>query len=215
MLKIYHAPLSSPANKVRMCANALHLPHEAVAVNLREGEQKQPGYLAINPFGKVPAIDDDGFYLFESNAIMKYLCRKQGSELYPSELQAQAFVDQWCEFVSSLLTPAYGRVTYNRVLAPLSGAKVSEESVADGLRFIANYLPVLDRRLELTQFLAGPRRTIADLALLAALDPSEACGIELSGYPALYRWRQGLRAEEFYRSVHEYYGKGILPGARA
>jgi len=198
-----------------MCANALHLPYEAVVVNLREGEQKRPEYLAINPFGKVPAIDDDGFYLFESNAIMKYLCRKQGSELYPSELQAQAFVDQWCDFVSSLLVPAYGRVTFNRVLAPLSGAKVSEESVADGLKFIANYLPVVDRRLEQSKFLAGPRETIADLALLAALDPSEVCGIELSGYPALYTWRQGLRTQEFYRSVHDYYGQGILPGARA
>ena len=211
MLRIYHSPLSTPANKVRMCANALGLEYEAIAVNLREREHKTPAYLAINPFGKVPAIDDDGFYLFESNAIMKYLARKQDSDLYPSELQAQAVVDEWCDFAASLLAPAYGRVVYNRILAPLSGAKVSEESLADGLKFVGNYLPILEQRCTTSGFIAGHEMTIADIALLATLDPSEACGIELSGYPKLYSWREALRADDFYKAVHEYYGQGVLP----
>ncbi len=211
MLKIYHFPLSTPANKVRMCANALGLKYESIAVNLREREHKKPAYLAINPFGKVPAIDDDGFYLFESNAIMKYLARKQDSGLYPSQLQSQACVDEWCDFVASLLAPAFGRVVFNRILAPLSGAKVSEESLADGLKFVGNYLPVLEQRFVTSRFIAGHRMTIADIALLATLDPSEACGIELSGYRKLYSWREALRADEFYKAVHDYYGQGVLP----
>jgi glutathione S-transferase len=213
MLKIYYSPLSGSANKVRMCANALKIDYEPIALDMREGAHKKPEFLAVNPFGKVPAIDDDGFYLFESNAIMKYLCRKHGSGLYPSDLQSQAFVDQWCDFAASLLVPAYGRVVFNWIIAPMSGARVSEESLEDGLKFIGNYLPVIDKRLSTARFFAGQKMTIADLAILAALDPSETCGIELSGFEALYTWREKLRAKPFYRAVHEFYGQGVLPGA--
>jgi glutathione S-transferase len=213
MLRIYHSPLSTPANKVLMCANALGIAYEPVAVDLRRKEQKSRAYLEINPFGKVPAIDDDGYYLFESNAIMKYLCRKHASELYPDDLHAQAFVDEWCDFSISLLAPAIGRVVFNRILAPLSGAPVSEESLADGLKFVANYLPVMEQRLETSKYFAGHRMTLADISILATLDPAEACGIELSSYSVLYTWREALRAEDFYTAVHRCYGDGILPSS--
>jgi len=215
MLRIYYSPLSAPSNKVRMCANLLGLDHDSIALDLPKGEHKTPEYLAINPFGKIPAIDDDGFYLFESNAIMTYLCRKHGSAFYPKELHAQAAVDQWCDFAASLLNPAYGRVVFNRLFAPLLGATVSEESLGDGLRFIGKYLPVLDGRLEVSNYIAGSTLTIADLAILSTLDPSEACEIELSRFKSLYKWREGLRAKSFYQAVHEYYGQGILDSAHA
>jgi len=211
MLTIYCAPLSGAANKVLMCANALGLQYEAIAVDLRSGEQRAPAYLAVNPFGKVPAIDDDGFYLFESNAIMTYLCRKHGSDLYPNELHAQALVDQWCDFAASLLVPAFGRLVFNRVLAPMTGASISQESIEDGLRFVGNYLPVLEKRLGESAYFAGSTMTIADLAILGALDPAEACNIELSGLSRLYTWREALRAQQFYADVHAYYGEGVLP----
>ena len=171
-------------------------------------------YLAINPFGKVPAIDDDGFYLFESNAIMKYLCRKQGSDLYPQELHAQAAIDQWCDFSASLLVPAFGRVVFNRLLAPALGAAVSKESLEDGLKFIGNYLPVIEARLAASAYIAGPAMTIADLAILGALDPAEACDIELSRFSRLCTWREALRAQQFYQDVHAYYGEGVTPDAK-
>ena len=211
MLTIYCAPLSGAANKARMCANALGLEYEAIAVDLRSREQRAPEYLAVNPFGKVPAIDDDGFYLFESNAIMKYLCRKHGSDLYPHELHAQAVVDQWCDFAASLLVPAFGRIVFNRVLAPMIGASVSQESLEDGLGFVGNYLPVLEKRLGESAYFAGSTMTIADLAILGALDPAEACNIELSGLARLYTWREALRAQQFYADVHGYFGEGVLP----
>ena len=185
-----------------MCAEAIGLEYASVSIDLSRGEQRSDDYLAINPFGKVPAIDDDGFYLFESNAIMKYLCCKSNSSLYPHTCDGQAIVDQWCDFAGSLLGPAYGRVVFNRLLAPRTGARVDESSLADGLRFIGRYLPVVDARLAAHAYFAGPSLTIADLAVLATLEPSEACGIELSGYSALYSWRERLRAEPFYRAVY-------------
>jgi len=213
MPTIYGSSLSAPANRVRMCANLLELEVEFVRVNLREGEHKRPDYLAINPFGKVPALDDDGFSLFESNAIMKYLCRKAGSALYPDDIQSQARVDQWCDFVASLLGPAYGRVYFNRVLAPALGAPVSEESLNDGLRFIGNYLPVVDAEFADSRYIAGDDLSIADLALLSVLDPSELCEVDLSSYTNLSAWRDGLKDQDFYRKVHKRFGAGIFPEA--
>ena len=113
MLKIYGFDFSSPANKVRMCANALGLEYEYIQVNMQEGEHKSDKYLAVNPAGKVPAIDDDGFTLFESNAIMKYFCDKSSSSYYPKDPLERAVVDQWCDFVSIHVYMALGRVVFN------------------------------------------------------------------------------------------------------
>ena len=71
MLKIYGAEMSPNVNKVRFAANAIGLPFEFKPVNLMAGEQKSPEFLKVNPLGRVPAIDDNGFKLAESNAIMK------------------------------------------------------------------------------------------------------------------------------------------------
>ena len=79
MLKIYGADLSGPANKVRFVANYLGLKYDYVVVKLREGEHQKPEFLKINPIGKIPAIEDDGFTLFESNAICRYLADKNNS----------------------------------------------------------------------------------------------------------------------------------------
>ena len=90
MLKIYGIDFSPAANAVRMCANALGLDYEYKVLDVFEGEHKTDAYLALNPFGKLPVIDDDGFLLFESSAIVKYLSRKAGSKLYPDEPLDQA-----------------------------------------------------------------------------------------------------------------------------
>ena len=72
MLTIYGSDLSGPCNKTRFVANYLGLNYEYRRINLREGEQKQAWFLKINPVGKVPAMEEDGFCLFESAAICKY-----------------------------------------------------------------------------------------------------------------------------------------------
>ena len=94
MLNIYGHFFSTPSNKVRMTANALNLDYEFHLINLPEGQQRSEEYLKINPLGKVPCIDDDGFMLSESNAIVKYLCKKSHSVLYPDDLKQQALIDQ-------------------------------------------------------------------------------------------------------------------------
>jgi glutathione S-transferase len=209
MLIIYGANLSAPANKIRFVANALGLEYEYQKVNLRQGENKQDWFLKLHPAGKIPVIDDDGFVLFESNAIIKYLAQKHKSVLYPSGLKERAAVDQWMDFVSLHIGAAMGRVLYNRVFAPIIGTEVDQRSLKDGVSFLGRFLPVVDRQLKNNEYLAGSEMTLADFVLLATLDPTEVAGIDVSSYPKIVRWRQKLMEQEFYTKCHKSYGEAL------
>ena len=96
MIKLYDMPLSGNCQKVRMFLSMLGLDYEIVPVNTLAGEQKKPDYLAINPMGKVPALDDDGLVIWDSQAILVYLARKYGStDWYPDDAVGMAAVQKW------------------------------------------------------------------------------------------------------------------------
>ena len=207
MLKIYGSDLSSPSNKVRFAANALDLKFEYIKINLREGEQRKPEFLKLNPAGKIPAINDDGFMLFESNAIIKYLARKQKSPLYPSELQARAIVEEWMDFTSMHVGMALSKVMFNRVFYKFLNVPIDERSLSDGLDFLKKFLPVIDEQLSKNPYLAGKDLTLADINLLATLDPAEAAQIDLSSYKNIVKWREAFKKKDFYTKVHKEYGE--------
>ena len=210
MLKIYGFDFSTPSNAVRMCANAIGLEHQYVNLDLPAGEHQGDAYRAVNPIGKVPGIDDDGFTLGESVAIMKYLCRKHGAAYYPTDVAGQAAVDQWSSFVSVHIYMAMVRVFYNKVAAPQFGLDVDQRSLQDGQDFLARFLPVIEGQLAKDRCLAGADLTIADFALLAFLDPAEMIELDLGAYPKLAAWRAALREEAWYRDVHGYFGESMM-----
>jgi glutathione S-transferase len=207
MLTIYGSDLSGPANKCRFVANYLKLPYEYHRINLMEGEQKKEWFLKVNPLGKVPAIKDDDFCLFESGAIIKYLCSKSPSSLYPEDAKQKAVVDQWIDFSTIHINVNISKLLYNRVFAPRRGWPVSAESIADGEKFLGQFLPEIEKQLSQHKNLACDLVTLADMTLLAALDPAEVAGLSLASYPKINQWRQGLMSQEFYTKVHKEYGE--------
>ncbi len=209
MLKIYGSDLSSPANKVRFVANSLGLKYEYVKVNLREGEHMKPEYKKVHPANKIPAIDDDGFNLFESNAIIRYLADKNKSPLYPKDSKARAIVEQWLDFGSMHVGLALSKVVYNRLFAPMRGVPVDENSLKEGISFLERFLPVVDEQLSKQKYLAGDEMTLADINLLALLDPAEAANIDLSKYKNVAKWRSALRKQDFYTKCHKEYGEAL------
>jgi len=206
-MKLYYHPLSFPALSILFAAEAAGTEYETHVVNLQEGEQKSPEYLAINPYGRVPAMVDGDFNLSESEAIMRYIARKSGSDIYPDDLQGQAKVDQWMDYVNHHVRAPIARVQFNRVVAKLMGAEVDESSVQTGLKFLANNLPVVEETLKAQAFLCGgDSMTLADVALVAALEPADMCGFDLSPYPTLKAWRAARMGEPFYTNVHSHFG---------
>lgn len=210
MLTLYGHPLSSPTNKVRMTANAVDEDYNFVFIDLSKGEQKSENYLSINPLGQVPAIEDGELKLFESNAICRYLARKNGADLVPEEPVAQARVDQWTDLVSNMINTGYTRLLYNKVIAPQIGMDADDKAIREGEEMLDRGFPVIESQLGRCDFLAGEDLSLADIALLASMDPTEILEVDLSSYPKLAAWREGLRGRDFYTRVHAYYGEGFF-----
>ncbi|MBN1870014.1 MAG: glutathione S-transferase family protein [Candidatus Omnitrophica bacterium] len=209
MLKIYGADLSGPANKVRMAAHALGIEYEYIRISIRKGANRTEEYLRLHPAGKIPVIDDDGFILFESDAIIKYLASKKGSPLYPADLKQRALIDQWMDFITIHVGGSMGKVVYNRVFASFAGAAVDENSLEEGLKFLRRFLPVIDNQLFKNAFVAGKQFSLADIGLLAAMDPAEAAGIDPAPYKRLSQWRKDLQQKEFYTRCHSSYEEAL------
>jgi len=207
MLTIYGSDLSGPAIKVRLTANFLGIDHQWHPVNLREGEHKKEWFLKINPVGKIPAIDDNGFHLFESNAICRYLCDKQNSPLYPKDVQKRATIDQWIDYISFHIGANFIPVVYNRIFAPIRGLVVNEKAITDGLEQLKGYFPLIEKQLAQHKFIVSQEISLADIVLFALIEPTEMARIDLGAYPKLEAWRAELKKQSFYTKCYKEYGE--------
>ena len=210
MITIYGSDLSGPAVKVRCVAAYLGIEHTWQFVNLREKEHKQEWFLKINPLGKIPAMDDGGFHLFESNAICRYLADKIASPIYPKGLRQRAIVDQWVDFITIHINVHCSTVNYARIFAPRFGNPVNEQAVADALKFLDMYFPVLEKQLAAHKNVAGDDLTLADFVLFAALEPAELAKLSLAAYPKIAAWRDHLKQQPFYTKNYKEYGESLV-----
>jgi len=213
MLTIYGSDLSIFSNKVRFVANALGLEYEYKKISLRDKENQTEKFLRMNPCGKIPVIDDNGFVLFESDAIIRYLCVKNHSPLYPEALEERAIVDQWMSLVSIHVADGMGRVLFNRVFAKMRGLPPDEKSVEFGLASLKRFLPIIDGQISRQKFVGAPFLSLADFDLLAVLDSAEVAEVELSAYKNIKKWRDALRRESFYARCYSEYGLSLKTGS--
>ena len=203
MLKIYGNTISPPCVKVRFACELLGLDYKWQEMDFRSGELKKPEFLAIHPAGKVPAMDDNGFKLFESEAIIRYLCEKEGNKsLYPQELEARAITEQWSHFNMNHVGLSIAKVVFNRVIAPMFNIEIDENSLKEGLEWTKRYLPIVDQRLSESTYIAGDELTIADLSLLSVLDRAEQADYSLVDHKHLSSWRSKLQAMDFWKVSH-------------
>lgn len=198
MIKLYGMDASFFSNKVKMTANALELEYEFVNMDFKAGDMSKPEYLAIHPAGKIPGMDDDGFTLFESNTIIKYLADKKGNDLYPKALKQRAVIDQWTDFSNIHIGNAISKVLGNKIFAPMFGMPVDEQSMADGLKFFEKFLPIIDTQLGKNKYLASDILSLADITLFSILEPCEVAELDLAPYNNVVTWRNALKQQKFY-----------------
>jgi glutathione S-transferase len=191
-MKLFDVHGSPNCKKVRVVARELGLSLEIVPVTFPA--TKQPDYLAQNPNGKVPTfVDDDGFTLWESGAILLYLAEKQpDSGLLPADARARADVMRWLFFTATHLQPWLSLLGQERIIKARSGAEADPALIALAERDLARFLPIVEAQLAANDYLAGSY-TVADIALGAGLEGAEARGLSLEPYPSLTAWRERLR----------------------
>jgi len=146
----------------------LGLPYQRKVMKAPEGEHKRPEYLAVNPFGKVPAIQDGDLCLFESAAICTYLGDKKAKLLPAPGTPARAIYDQWTSFVISTLEPMAVRVVGIDFFVQDKDASLLKYR-EDALKSVDAMVAVLDQQLSTREYLLGESFSIADIMLSSVL----------------------------------------------
>jgi glutathione S-transferase len=185
-LKIYGVPRSR-AFRTLWLAKELGLDYENLPVDFADGGTRQPAYLAVNPNGRVPAIDDDGFILWESLAINLYLAKKYGlGTLYPKDLEGEARSWQWGFWAVTELERNVLITMFNRALYPEAKRDAAAADAAE--KELQVPLGVLDAALGKTPYLLGNDFTVADLNVAAILSWARPARIDFTPFPKAADW---------------------------
>ncbi|KTB60573.1 glutathione S-transferase [Pseudomonas fluorescens] len=189
MIKLYGFPLSGHSHRVELMLSLLGLPVEYNLVDLKQGAHKSADYLAmINSFGQVPAIDDNGVVLADSNAILVYLANTYGKgQWLPGDPVGQARVQRWLSAAAGQLHvgPASAR------LATVFGADI-DTSVAIARSHAL--LKLMETQLSQNRFLAGEQPTIADVAFYTYTAHAPEGNVSLADYPQVRAWLASIEA---------------------
>ncbi len=166
-MKLYGHPLSTCTRKVLATAAEKGAPLALISVDLFTGEHKQPAHLARHPFGVVPVLDDAGFVLCESRAIIRYLdARLPGAPLVPAAPRDRARMDQWLSIDQSYVAPPLRSLVGQRIVRAHQGLAPEPAAVAEAEQALAQAFAVVDRALHGDRYLAGEAFSLADLSLM-------------------------------------------------
>ena len=168
MIKIWGRNTSVNVQKVMLAVGELGLPHERIDVGGPFGKNNEPAYLAMNPNGLVPTLEEDGFVLWESNAIVRYLAAKYGAgTLEPADLRLRARASSWMDWQLTVAAPALTPVFWGLVRTPPE--KRDQAAIeASKIKTIAA-MKIVDAQLANSAFLAGDTLSVGDIpaALMA------------------------------------------------
>ncbi|MCX2889913.1 MULTISPECIES: glutathione S-transferase [Pseudomonas] len=187
-IKLYNFPKSGHAHRIELMLSLLNLPTELVFVDLAKGAHKQPEFLALNPFGQVPVIDDNGTVIADSNAILVYLAKKYDNGTWlPEEPAAAARVQRWLSVAAGPLAfgPAAAR------LVTVFGASFNTDEVIARAHTL---LKVIDAELAQSPFLAGSTPTIADVANYSYIAHAPEGNVSLEPYANVRSWLARIEA---------------------
>ena len=188
-MKLYYYALSGHAHRAALFLSVAGVAHELIEVDMPAGAHKQPAFLALNAFGEVPVLDDDGVIIADSLAILVYIARKVGpSHWLPTEPADEARVQRW-------LSVAAGKIAYGACAARLItvfGATFNADEVIG--RAYAT-LAVMEQTLVDQRWLASTQQpTIADIAIYSYIERAPEGNVDLSSYPRVQAWLRRTEA---------------------
>lgn len=210
-MKIYGFPTFN-ATKVLLTAEELGLPYEYVALDPTKGEHKSPEHLARHPQGLVPVLEHEGNYYTESAAICRYLARISDSRLYGGDDCQKAAIDRWIDFGTLHIGKNLTTFFFQEVVSPnFFGGETDQQAIAEANEFLSQQLPIADKQLGETRFLAGDELTIADLIVFSFVQIHEVTSADISAYPNLVRWYSEIRERpSFAKAMSHFPSNGLF-----
>jgi glutathione S-transferase len=187
-IRFHRMLLSGHCHRVELFLSLLKLPYEAVDVDLAKGEHKQPAFLAMNPFGQVPVIEDGGVTLADSNAILVYLEAKYAPGRYlPRDPVAAALVQRW-------LSVAAGPLAFGPAAARVINLFKRSDDLTPMVTRAKQLFAVMEQELAARPFLVGDGLTLADIANYAYVARAPEGNVSLEPYPAIRAWLARIEA---------------------
>lgn len=193
-VRIHHFPKSGHAHRALVFAKLAGIAHEAVLVDLAAGEHKTARFLAMNPNGQVPVLEDGETVVSDSNAILVYLARKYAPNWLPSDPLGEANVQRW-------LTLAAGEIAFGSCAARLItvfGATLDAEFAA---ATATKAMQKLETGLDGRDWLVGDRPTIADVAAYSYTAHAPEGNVSLEPYPNVQAWISRFEALDGFEAM--------------
>ena len=185
MITLYGS-LHSRANRCAWMLKELGVAFESVPTNFQTGGTREPTFLDMNPNGRVPVLDDNGFYLFESLAINLYLAQKFGGPLKPQSPQEDALATQWSFWALSEIDKPLVLAAANLKLFDAAARRHEEVEIA--LKKLSRPWSVLEKHLKDRPYVLGDRFTVADLNIASVMTLPLLCEIDLGAWPRMKEW---------------------------
>ncbi|SFQ13736.1 glutathione S-transferase family protein [Pseudomonas borbori] len=187
-IKLYNFPRSGHAHRVELMLSLLQLPTELILVDLVKGAHKQADFLALNSFGQVPVIDDQGVVLADSNAILVYLAHKYGNGKWlPTDPLGAAKVQRWLSVAAGPIAFGPGRA---RLITVFGAPHNAQEAIA----YAHSWLKLIDQELGATPYLVGSTPTIADIAAYSYIAHAPEGNVALDDYANIRAWLVRIEA---------------------
>jgi glutathione S-transferase len=187
MIKVWGRNTSVNVQKVMWAVGELGLPHERIDVGGAFGKNREPAYLALNPNGLVPTLEEDGFLLWESNSIVRYLAAKYGAgTLEPTDPHARARAGSWMDWQLSVAGPALTPVFWGLIRTPAE--KRDHAAIEAGKVKSMAAMAILDAQLANTAYVAGDTLTMGDIPVALMAYRFRRLVPDRTGLDNLERW---------------------------
>lgn len=197
-LKLYRHPLSGHSHRVELLLSLLGLKFEKIDVDISKGAHKQPEFLAKNPLGQLPVIEDGEVTLADSNAILIYLASRYdpSGRYLPRDPVAAAQVQRWLSLATAELRYGPGSLRLHAIMRmPIDKAWAQ--------RLCGQVLGVLESSLTGKRWLVGEQTTVADLAMYTYTAHAPEGGVSLEPYPAVRAWLSRVEALPGFVPMHK------------
>ncbi|KAH7926060.1 glutathione S-transferase, partial [Leucogyrophana mollusca] len=206
VLKLYGFSTSTCTLRVAVTLSEKNVPFEFHHIDLVGGAHKQPNFTAFQPFGQVPYIDDDGFILYESRAIARYIAAKYASQgtqnLLPSEPKANALFEQAASIETSNFDPFASGLAWELKFTKMYGGKTDEARVVTLRSTLSAKLDAYEAILAKQKYLAGNEVTLADLFHLPYGSVILGIGVdEFTSRPSVARWWNDITSRPSWQAV--------------
>jgi len=175
----------------------LGVDYEFCFVDLQKGDNRSESFLDMNPVGKVPVLEHDGEFLFESGAICRYLGTVEKSALFPADKLQRARVDQWMTFFTCHPGRWLSKIFFEQVIRPRANlGETDEAGCEEAVKFVHQQLQLVEDWFEHTDWLANDALSIADVFAFAYVEQSHYINFPLGDYPRVLAWFKRLEARD-------------------